>query len=94
VAANNKSLAEREQVGDGTTAYMSVLPGKVVNIDIRANEILTQPDDEQWAMLVRPLAVVVGRAENPAEITAWSKESIEAVAGQCFKFKQARLKKQ
>jgi hypothetical protein len=49
---------------------MSVLPGKVVDMDIRANEILTQPDDEQWATLVRALAVVVGRAENPAEITA------------------------
>ena len=33
------------------TTYMSVLPGKVVNMDIRANEIRTQPDDEQSAML-------------------------------------------
>jgi hypothetical protein len=39
-------------------------------MNIRANEIRPQPDDEQWAMLVRALAVVVGRAENPAGITA------------------------
>jgi hypothetical protein len=51
--------------------YLYVGPArKVVNMDIRANEIRTQPDDEQRAMLVRALALVVGRAENPAEITA------------------------
>jgi hypothetical protein len=51
--------------------------------------------DEQWAILVRALAVVVGSAEtkdNLAEITAWSKESIENVARQCFEFRQSRLR--
>ena len=56
-------------------------PFEHVGTDMRRDEILTQDGyeaDEHWATLVRALAVMVGSAE----ITAWSKQSIEIVARQ------------
>jgi hypothetical protein len=77
------------QVGDDAAAHVpratrkesdvsKPQPFEHVGTDMRRDEILTNAADEHWATLLHALAVVVGSAE----ITAWSKQSVETVARQ------------